>query len=60
MVQEPDPSEVFEMATPVSKPELVGHEREQQRRGAILGSSITSLVGPLAKRFVFETSSVTG
>ena len=59
MVQEPDPSEVFEMATPVSKPAWLVTNGNSS---VVVQSSIviTSLVGPLAKRGLFVTSSVTG
>ena len=46
MVQEPASSEVFVMTSPVSKRVLVGHEREQQRRGAI--ADINHHVGVIA------------
>ena len=60
MVQEPDPAEAFVMASPVLKPSLVGHEREQQRRGAIFDHD--HIVGGAAgiTHAIFVRSSVTG
>ena len=49
MVQEPDPSEAFVMASPVSKPIWLVTNGNSS---VVVQSSIviTSLVGPLAKR----------